>query len=188
MILSCVFLFSDSCSWVLCLSWTVKLSAVLQKSPSAPTNSLVFQHCCVFEPFPTMTVWFWYPSFHTEDNWGTWKKHALRARAWNILNRMKMCIFSLFCLNVFFYFLFSTALQKLQKIVTCFPEDKLSSIYPDLQIQKVVTPMYIYIYIYICMYVCVYICVCICCNMCVYVISSICTQSVWLWICRVQTL
>ncbi len=25
-----------------------------------------------------------------------------------------------------FFFLFSTALQKLQKIVTCFPEDKLS--------------------------------------------------------------
>ncbi len=26
---------------------------------------------CVFEPFPTMTVWFWDPSFHTEENWGT---------------------------------------------------------------------------------------------------------------------
>ncbi len=67
----CVFLFSGSCSWVPCLSWTVKLSAVLQKNPSAPTNYLVFQHFCVFEPFPTMTVWFWDPSFHTEDNWGT---------------------------------------------------------------------------------------------------------------------
>ncbi len=39
-------------------------------------------------------------------------------------------------------FLFSTALQKLQKIVTCFPEDKLSYIYPDLQIQKVFTPRF----------------------------------------------
>ncbi len=29
------------------------------------------------------------------------------------------------------FFSFSTALKKLQKIVTCFPEDKLSSIYPD---------------------------------------------------------
>ncbi len=37
-------------------------------------------------------------------------------------------------------FLFSTALQKLLKIVTCFPKDKLSYIYPDLQIQKVFTP------------------------------------------------
>ncbi len=26
---------------------------------------------CVFEPFPTLTVWFWDPSFHSEDNWGT---------------------------------------------------------------------------------------------------------------------
>ncbi len=26
---------------------------------------------CIFEPFPTVTVWFWDPSFHTEDNWGT---------------------------------------------------------------------------------------------------------------------
>ncbi len=44
MIHSCVSLFSDSCSWVPCLSWTVKLSAVLQKNPSAPTN-----YFCVFE-------------------------------------------------------------------------------------------------------------------------------------------
>ncbi len=52
-------------------SWTVKLSSVLQKNPSAHTNSLVFQHFCVFEPFQTMTVWFWDPSFHTELNWET---------------------------------------------------------------------------------------------------------------------
>ncbi len=26
---------------------------------------------CIFEPFPTVTVWFWDPSFHTEGNWGT---------------------------------------------------------------------------------------------------------------------
>ncbi len=26
---------------------------------------------CVFEPFSTMAVWLWDPSFHTEDNWGT---------------------------------------------------------------------------------------------------------------------
>ncbi len=44
----------------------------------------------------------------------------------------------------FFYFVeilffspFSTALRKQQKIVSCFPEDKLSTIYLDLQIQKV---------------------------------------------------
>ncbi len=26
---------------------------------------------CIFEPFPTLTVWFWDPYFHTGDNWGT---------------------------------------------------------------------------------------------------------------------
>ncbi len=71
MIHSCVFLFSDSCSWVPCLSWKVKLPTLLQKYPSAFTNYLVFQHFCVFEPFPTLTVWFWDPSFHSEDNRGT---------------------------------------------------------------------------------------------------------------------
>ncbi len=63
------------------------------------------------------------------------KKHALRARAWKLLIRMKMCIFLV--LHKYQIFSFSTDLQKLQKIVTCFPEDKLSYIYPDLQIQKV---------------------------------------------------
>ncbi len=48
--------------------------------------------------------------------------------------------FVLFCLNIIFCS-FRTALQKLQKIVTCFPADKISSIYPDLQIQKVFTPL-----------------------------------------------
>ncbi len=47
--------------------------------------------------------------------------------------------------NIFFFISFSTALQKLQKIVTCFPEDTLSEIYSsnlkfDLQILKVFTP------------------------------------------------
>ncbi len=45
---------------------------LFRKNTSGHTNSLVFQHFCVFEPFPTMTVWFWDPTFHTEDNWGTY--------------------------------------------------------------------------------------------------------------------
>ncbi len=65
----------------------------------------------------------------TEDSNTHWcsrrRNHALRAEAWKLLNRMKMCMFFLFCLNIIF-FSFSTALQKLQKIVTCFPEDKLN--------------------------------------------------------------
>ncbi len=47
--------------------------------------------------------------------------------------------FFLFCLNIIF-FSFSTTRQKLQKIGTCFPEDKISQIYHDLQIQKAFTP------------------------------------------------
>ncbi len=136
MIHSCVFLFSDSCSWVP-LSWTVKLPAVLWKNPSVPTNYLVFQHFCAFEPFPTMTLWFWDPSFHTEDNWRTHlqllqkiqtltdapeeEKKCIKSQGF----RMKMCIFSMFCLNIIF-FSFSNALQKLLKILICFSEEKLS--------------------------------------------------------------
>ncbi len=105
-----VFLFSDSCSWVLCLSWTVKLSAVLQKNPSGPTNSVFFSIFCVFEPFSTMTVWFWDPSSHTEDNWRThtatiteganahWcfrkKNDAWRAGDENILTEWRCVYFS----------------------------------------------------------------------------------------------
>ncbi len=42
-----------------------------KKNPSGPTSSLLILAFCVFEPFPTMTVWFWDPSFTTEENWGT---------------------------------------------------------------------------------------------------------------------
>ncbi len=63
-------LFSDSCSWVSCFSWTVKLRAVLRKNPLAPTNSLVFQYFVFLNPFQQW-LWFWDPVFHTEDNWET---------------------------------------------------------------------------------------------------------------------
>ncbi len=66
------------CSFVLCwlfmspyLFWTVELSTVLQTNPPRSVDSAVFQHFCIFEPFPAVTVWFWDPSFHTEYNWGT---------------------------------------------------------------------------------------------------------------------
>ncbi len=68
-------------------------------------------------------------------HWCSRRKNHARAGGWKLLNKMKMCTFFLFCLNVFFS-LFSTGLQKLQKIVSCFPEDKISSMYPDLQINK----------------------------------------------------
>ncbi len=46
---------------------------------------------------------------------------------------MKMSKLFLFCWNIYI-FPFSTALRKQQKILACFPEDKLSTIYLDLQI------------------------------------------------------
>ncbi len=58
-------LFSDSYSWVPCLSWTACCSS---QNPLGPKNYLVFQHFCVFKFFSTMSVWFWGPSFNTEDN------------------------------------------------------------------------------------------------------------------------
>ncbi len=42
--------------------------------------------------------------------------------------------------EIYIFFPFITALRKQQKILACFPEDKLSTIYLDLQIQKVFTP------------------------------------------------
>ncbi len=58
-----VFLFSDSCS-VESLVCPEQLNFLL-------FFRKILQHFCVFEPFPTMTVGFWDPYFHTEDNWGT---------------------------------------------------------------------------------------------------------------------
>ncbi len=46
-----------------------------------------------------------------------------------------VCIFLV--LPTYHIFSFSTALQKLQTIVTCFTGDKLSKMYLDLQIQNV---------------------------------------------------
>ncbi len=40
------------------------------------------------------------------------EKPCIKSQAWKLLNRMKMCMFFLFCLNIIF-FSFSTALQKL---------------------------------------------------------------------------
>ncbi len=92
MTLSCVFLFSDSCSWVPCLSWTVKLPAVLQKNPSGPTNSIVFQHLFVFEPFPTITVCFWDSYFHTRTTEGLIWNYYGRFKHSLMLQKEKPCI------------------------------------------------------------------------------------------------
>ncbi len=62
--------FCDGCSWVSCLFWTVNLSTV--RKILHVLQILQFSSIfCIFEPFPAVTVWFWDPSFHTEDNWET---------------------------------------------------------------------------------------------------------------------
>jgi len=124
------------------LNWALFFRKILQV-PKIHQFSSIF---CIFEPFTTVTEWFWDPSFHMEDNWGTNKKgsnihwcsrrkhEALRVGGWKLLNRMKM--FSYFAW-IYFFFSFSTALRKQQKILACFPEDKLNTIYLDLQIPNV---------------------------------------------------
>jgi len=57
------------------------------------------------------------------------KNHALRAGVRNFWTEWRC---------VYFSYLTNTALQKLQKILTCFPEDKISYIYSDLQIKKII--------------------------------------------------
>ncbi len=92
------------------LNWALFFRKILHVLQILQFSSIFF----IFEPFPAVTVWFWDPSFHTEDNWGTqtqlfkkgsnihWcsrRKHdALRAGGWKLLNRMtKMSTFFLFC-------------------------------------------------------------------------------------------
>ncbi len=102
------FLFSASCSWVPCLSWTVQLSHKSHEFFSFPA------FLCIW----TLWVFFFNPILNpmrdsfatiTEDSNTHWcsrrKKHALRARAWKLLNRMKMCVFFLFCLHIIFFHL-----------------------------------------------------------------------------------
>ncbi len=149
------FLFCDGCSWVPCLFWTVKLSSVLQKNPPCSAESSVFQHllhiwtlsssdCMILRSI--FSHWGQLRDSNTtikkgsNIQWCSRRKHdALRAGGWKRLTWMKMSTFFLFCRNIYF-FPFSTALPKQQKILACFPEDKLSTIYLDLQIQKVFTP------------------------------------------------
>ncbi len=138
-----------SCFFPPCLSWIIKLPAVLQKDPSGPcTHSLVFQ--------PLLHIWtffnndcmilrsifsHWgqlrdsYPTITKSSNthWRSRRKNDAEPEVY------KMCTFFLFCLNIYI-FSFSTAFQKLQDtVIICLPEDKISCIYPDLQIQKVFT-------------------------------------------------
>ncbi len=132
------FWFCDGCSWVPCLLWTLKLSSVLQKNPPGPADSSVFQHLLhiwTLSNSDCMTLrsifshWGQLRDSNTtikkgsNIHWCSWRRHdALRAGGWTLLNRMKVfyyITFFLFCWNIYF-FPFSTALQKQQKILACF--------------------------------------------------------------------
>ncbi len=146
-----VVLFCDGCSWVPCLFWALFFRKVLQLLQILQFYSIF----CIFEPFPAVTVWFWDPSFHTEDNWGTQTQLLKKVQTFTDAPEDTRCIksqgdenfwtgwrcpnFSYF-VEIYIFFPFSTALRKQQKILACFPEDKLSTIYLDLQIQKVFYP------------------------------------------------
>ncbi len=90
--------------------------------------------------FLIMTVLFWDPYIHTEDNWGTRMQLLQKfqmltdAPEGNImhlepgvktLDRIKMCTFSTH--DDIYIYIYSTALQKLQKALACFPEDSCGS-------------------------------------------------------------
>ncbi len=130
-----VFLFCDR--W----SWAVQLPAVLQKNPPAPAHSLVFQHllhiwtlsnndCMILRSI--FSHWGQlrdsYTTITKGENiywWCSRRQHnALRAGGVNFWTGW-------WCAN--------TGLQKLHKYLR-FPEDKISTIYPDHAIQNVYTP------------------------------------------------
>ncbi len=132
------------------LNWALFFRQILQVLQILQFSSIF----CIFEPFPAVTIilrsifshWGQLMDSNTtikkgsNIQWCSRRTHdALRAGRWKHLNRIKMSKYFLFCWNIIF-FPFSTALRKQQKILACFPEDKLSTIYLDLQIQKVFTP------------------------------------------------
>ncbi len=90
-----VFLFSDSCSLIRCLFWTAQMSAVLQKNPSGPTNSLVVQYWTLSNNDCVILRSIFSHRGHLRDSFATVtqdsnthgsrrKNHAVRAGAWKL--------------------------------------------------------------------------------------------------------
>ncbi len=149
------FLFCVGCSWVPCLFWTVELSTVLQTNPPRSVDSAVFQHflhiwtlsssdCMILRSI--FSHWGQLMDSNTTIKKGS--KHSLMLqkntrciKSWLLKTFEQDEDFQLFSfVEIYIFFPFITALRKQQKILACFPEDKLSTIYLDLQIQKVFTP------------------------------------------------
>ncbi len=111
------------------LNWALFFWTILH----GPRNLQFSSIFCIFEPYPATTV-------GMRDSNTTIKKglniHRCSRKKPDALRDGRMSKFFLFCRRIFF-FSFSTALWKQQKSLACFPEDKLSTIYLDPQIQKV---------------------------------------------------
>jgi len=151
-----VFLFCDGCSWVPCLFWAVKLSSVLQKNPPGFADSSVVKdllHIGTLYSSDWMILRSIFSHWGQLRDWNTTIKKRFKHSL--MLQKETRCIKSrgvktfeqdedvqifLILLKYNFFSSFSTALRKLQKILACFPEEKLSTIFLELQIQKFSPP------------------------------------------------
>ncbi len=132
------------------LNWALFIRKILQVLQNLQFSSIF----CIFEPFPAVTVWFWDPSFHTEDDWGTQTQLLKRFKHSLMLQKDTRSIKSrgvktfeqdedvhiFLILLKYLFFPCSTALQKQQKLRACFPEDKLSTIYLIFKFKKFSPP------------------------------------------------
>ncbi len=109
------FFFCDSCSWVSCLSWTVKLSTVLQKKPFPALLCILTlsnYDCTILRSIFSHRGQLRdsYASV-TEDSNTHWcsrrKKICIKSQGVKTFEQkeLKMCIFFLFCLNIIFFHL-----------------------------------------------------------------------------------
>ncbi len=109
-----VCLFSDSCSWVSCLSWTVKLLLFFRKILQLPQILCIWtlsnNDCMILrsifshrgrlrDSYETITE-------GSNAHWCSRRRnHALRAGAWKLLNKKEISTVFLFCLNSIFFHL-----------------------------------------------------------------------------------
>ncbi len=122
-----------------------KLSSVLQKNPPCPAESSDLQHLLhIWNLRSTFSHWGQLRDSNTtiikgsNIHWCSRRTHdALRSGGGGDFWTGWRCPNFSYFVEIFFLYI---ALRKQQKILACFPEDKLSAIYLDLQIQNVFTP------------------------------------------------
>ncbi len=128
------------CSFVLCWLFMSPLFVLNSWTEHGSSDkSSMFCRFCSFPAF--LHIW----TLSSSDcmilrsifsHWG----HKRCIKSWLLKTFEQDEDFQLFSLLKYIFFPFITALRKQQKILACFPEDKLSTIYLDIQIQKVFTP------------------------------------------------